>query len=122
MSLDQERLAEARGQVHGGRDQERFNTHVHEPRDSFRCAVGVQRGKHQVSGESSLDCNLSSLKVADFADQYDVWILTQKCAQGRGEIQPDLLFHLDLVNTHELKFNRVFSGHDVGVRLIQSRN
>ena len=60
--------------------------------------VGVQRREHQVAGERGLDRDLRRLEVADFADQDDVRVLAQERAQRGGEVQPDLLVHLHLVD------------------------
>ena len=55
------------------------------------------------------------LEVADLTDQNDVGILSQKGAQRGRKIQTDLLLHLHLVDSRQLKLNRILSGHDVGV-------
>ena len=82
----------------------------------------MESGEHKVTGEGGFDCNFCSLEVSNFADENDVWILPQKGAQCSGEIQSDLLFHLDLIHSAQLEFDRVFRGHNVGVRLIQPRD
>ena len=79
----------------------------------------MQRGEHKMSGQSGLDGNFSSFKVADFAYQDDVGVLAQKGAQGGGEVQADGLFHLHLVHAVQLKLNRIFGGQNVGVRLVK---
>src|SRR5215469_198666 len=107
-------------QVHGSRYQEGFNAHVHESGDGFRRTVGVQGGKHQVAGESSLDGDFRGLEVADLAHQDDVGVLPQEGTQGGGKVQPDLLFHLHLVDADQLELHRVFGGHDVGVGYVQA--
>ena len=37
-------------------------------------------------------------KIANLADQDDVWVLSQEGPQRRGEVQPDVLAHLHLVD------------------------
>ena len=75
-----------------------------------------------MSGESSLNRDFSSFKVSNFADQNNVRVLPQKRAQGRRKIQSDLFLHLHLVDSGQLKFNRVFRSHDVGIGFVQRRN
>ena len=103
-----------------GRDQERLDAHVHETGYGFGRAIGVQGGQNQVAGEGGFDGNFGGFKVADFADQNDIWILPQEGAQGRGKIQANLFLHLHLVYALQLELNRVFRGHDVGVGLVQT--
>src|SRR5208282_4673925 len=109
-------------QVDRGRHQEGLNAHVHQARDGFGRAVGVQSGKNQVAGESGFDGNFSGFKVADFADQNNVGILPQKGAQGRCEVQSNLLLHLHLVDAAQLKFDGIFGRHNVGVGLVEARD
>ena len=109
-------------QVDRSRHQEWLNTHVHQAGNGFRRAVGVQRGKHQVAGESGLDGDFRGFKVADFADQNDVGILPQEGAQRGGKVQADLFFHLHLVDAAQLEFDRIFGRHDVGVGRVQPRD
>src|SRR6185437_2572164 len=61
-------------QVDRGRNQEGFNTHVHEAGNGLWGAVGMQCGKHQVACESGLNGDFRSFKVADFTDKNDVRI------------------------------------------------
>ena len=109
-------------QVHRSRHQERLNTHVHQAADGGGRVIGVQGGKHQVAGERGFHGDFRRFKVANFADQNDVGVLPQEGAQRRGEIQPDLILHLHLVDARQLEFDRVFGGHDVGVGRIQARD
>ncbi len=58
------------------------------------CAASRARS----AGERGLDSDLGGFEVADLTDQDDVRILPQERAQGRGEVQADLLVHLHLVD------------------------
>src|SRR5687768_1328796 len=102
-------------EVYAGGDKKGFDAHIHQAGDSRRSIVGVEGGKHEVAGELSIDGDFRRFEVADFADQNDVRVLTQERSQGGGKIQTDLLFHLDLVDAHEIELNRVFGSHDVCV-------
>ena len=46
--------------------------------------------------------------------------LPQKGAQGRGEVQPDLLLHLHLVDAVQVELHRVLGGHDVGLGCVDA--
>ncbi len=59
-----------------------------------------------MAGERGFHRDFRRFKVADFADQNDVGVLPQESAQGRREIQPDLVLHLDLVDAGQLEFDR----------------
>ena len=61
---------------------------------SFVCRVESTRWP--VS--AALTRDFGRLEVADFADQDDVGVLAKEGAKGGGEVQPDLLLHLDLVD------------------------
>src|SRR5207237_8388683 len=49
----------------------------------------------------------------------DVGVQSQVRAQGRGELQPDLVTYRDLVNPVELVLDRVLHRHDVVLRVVQ---
>ena len=63
--------------------------------------------------QGSLNGNLRRFDVSNFADHDDVGILAQNGPEQTRKIQPDLRFNLNLVNTCELIFDRVFHGHDL---------
>jgi hypothetical protein len=98
--------------AHGGGNQERFHPHVHQSADAAHGVVGVEGGKHQVTGERGADGDFRSLKVADFPDHHDVRVGPQDRAQRRGEGQADLGFHRDLHHPGELVFHRILDGDD----------
>ena len=75
----------------------------------------MQRGKHQVAGQSSLYPDFRRFEVADLADENDIGVLAEEGAQRGGEVQADLLLHLHLVDATELKLDGIFRGHDVGI-------
>src|SRR6185369_258826 len=108
--------------VHGSCDQERLDAHVHQTADGFRRAVRVKRRKHKVARKRRLDGDFAGFKVTDLADKNDVGILSQEGTQRSGEVETDLLFHLNLVDASQLEFDWIFRGHDVGVRLIEQRD
>src|SRR5208283_2104241 len=58
----------------------------------------------------------------DFAHQNDVGILPQEGAQRGRKVQADLFLHLHLIDAAQLKLDRVFRRHDVGIGLVEARN
>ena len=108
-----------RDQDDGGRHVERRDAHVEQAQQRRRRVVRVQRREHEVARLRRLDRDVRGLEVADFADHDDVRILPQERAQGRGEGEPRLLVHVDLVDAGQLDFRRVFGGRDVDAGLVQ---
>jgi len=68
-----------------------------------------------VTGLRSLDRNLGGFQVADLADHDHVRVLTQKRAQGLGEIQTLFRIDVDLIDAFHVDLHRVFSGGDIDV-------
>ena len=58
-----------------------------------------------MAGERRLDGDLGGLEVADLADHDDVGVLPQERAQRRGEVQPDVLVHLHLVDAGQVELD-----------------
>src|SRR6516225_10021332 len=79
----------------------------------------MQSGEHQVTGQSRLDADFRGLEVADLADQNNIGVLAEKSSERSGEVQANLLFHLHLVDSTQLKLDGIFRGHDVGVDGVQ---
>ena len=74
--------------------------------------------KHEVTGERCLDRHLRGFKIADLTHQDGVGILPQEGAQSRGEVEPDRLFHLYLIDARQVELHRIFRRHDVGFRRV----
>src|SRR5437867_8087214 len=100
-------------QVDRRRDQEWLDAHVHQAVDRRGRVVRVKGGEDQVPRQRRLDRDLGGLEVADLPDQYDVRVLPQERAEGRGEVQPDLLLHLHLVDAVQVELDRVLGRDDV---------
>ena len=62
--------------------------------------------------ERRADGELRRLGIAGFADEQNVGILPQDCAERRGERQADLFADLRLPDAHEFVFHRVFQRVD----------
>lgn len=100
-------------------DQERFDSHIVEPRDGTGGIVGVQSGEHLVTGESRFDGDIGGFVVANFPDHDDVGILAEDGAEGIGEAETDFGFDGDLINSGELVFDGIFDGDDIILGVIQ---
>jgi hypothetical protein len=84
---------------------------------SFVCSV--ERTRCPVS--AAFDADLGRLEVADLADHDDVGVLAQEGAQGGGEVEPDLVVHLHLVDADQVELDRVLGGRDVRARPCSAR-
>ena len=69
---------------------------------------------------AALTADLRGLEVADLADHDDVRVLAQEGAQRRGEVEPDVLVHLHLVDAGEVELHGILGGGDVRVDLFSS--
>src|SRR6185369_6949748 len=74
---------------------------------------GVNRGEYQVSGQCSVNGDLSGFVVADFADQNLVRIVAKDRSQPAREGQTLLLVHRDLGDAANLVFHGIFDGDDL---------
>ena len=72
-----------------------------------------------MAGERRLDGDLRGLKVADFADENDVGILTQEAAEKLGECE--FLFGVDLAlhQSSNVVFNGILGGEDLYIDRVE---
>src|SRR6266576_2220329 len=89
------------------RNQERLDPHVVQTRDRAGGVIGMQSGKHLVTGQRRFHRDIGGLVVANFTHHYDVGVLPQDRAQGRGKVQPDVVAHRNLIDSVELVLDRV---------------
>src|SRR6185369_8220892 len=100
-----------------------FHADVEEAPDDVHNVVCVNGGKHQVAGKGSVDSDLRSFSVADFADHDLVGIVTQDGTQTTGKCQALFLINGNLHNAANLVLDRVFDGDELvffALDLIQS--
>src|SRR5271170_7026040 len=94
--------------------------------NGFRRIQSVQGGQHQVAGFGCENGGRDGFQVAHFADEDDVRVLAQCCAQRGGEGR-GVHFHLALIDETffiavEI-FDRIFNGDDVlGAQRIDAVN
>ncbi len=100
-------------------DEERLDPHVEQPVDGGRGVIGMERGEDEVPGQGGLDGDLGGFEIADLPDHDDIGVLPEERSQGGGEVKADVLVHLDLVDAHEVVFNRILGRHDIFRLLVQ---
>src|SRR5439155_24580718 len=95
----------------GGED-ERLGLHVDEARKGTGRYAGVDRADDQVAGEASLHGDGGGFRVADFAHQDDLRVLTHDAAQRDGVGEALRRIDLGLADHGEIELHRVFHGAD----------
>src|SRR5262245_55751547 len=109
-------------QVYRCRQQEWFNSHIHEPADGAWRVICMQRAENEMSGQCCFDRNSGSLTVTDFSDQNDIGVLAQERAKSGCERRANLFVYLRLIDSRQHEFDRIFCRHDIRVRLIDLRD
>ena len=74
----------------------RLDPHLHEPHEGGRGVVRVKGREDYMAGEGRLDGRLRRLLVPRLTDEDDVGVLPQEGPDDAGEIQSDVMIHLDL--------------------------
>ncbi len=101
------------GHEDGTGNKKWFDAHIVEAADGAGGVVRVQRAQNLVTGEGGLDRDIGGFVVANFTHHHDVRVLAQDRTQGRGKIESDIAARCNLINAHELVFDRVFDRDDV---------
>ena len=65
-----------------------------------------------MTSHGSPQADLGSLRIAHFADQNDIWILTQGGTQHAGKCQVNFFIHLHLIDAGQTILDWVFHGND----------
>ncbi len=79
----------------------------------------MQGRKNHVTGQGRLHRNLGGFAVTDFSNHDNIGILAQDRTQARSEGQLDFGVDLNLTDTVELIFNRVFDGDNVFAAIVE---
>ena len=95
------------------------HAHVDHAGDGAGGVVGVERAKHKMPRERRLDAHLRRLRVAHLADEDHVGRLPQHGPNDAGEVEPDLVLDLHLVDAGEVILHRVFGRDDLRVGPIE---
>ena len=90
-----------------------IDPHVHETTQHVKNVIRMNSGKNQVAGQSSFDRNLRGFLIARFADQNDIGILTEECAQDAREIESNVLVGLHLTKAGEIVFDGILGSRNV---------
>ena len=80
----------------------------------------MQRAKHQVTSECSLNGDVCDFAISNFTDQDDVRRLTQHALQHHAEAETDLFANLHLIDAVEVVLNGILSGDDLAVRRVEN--
>ena len=117
---DEELLAEhglqGRGELESDLALAGFREDAHDSVDRVDGAVGVERGKHEVTGLGSGECGFNGGEVAHFADEDNVGVLTQDGAEAVGiglGVGADLALVDDALVRGIHVLDRVLEGDDV---------
>ena len=73
-----------------------------------------------MTGLGRLDGDVCRFQVADFAHHDDIGILPQERTQGGSEGETGLFVDVDLVDSRQIDFCRIFRGGDVDFRLVEN--
>ena len=102
-------------ETHRRGDVEWRDAHVDQSGQGTGRVVGVQSGKHEVTGLRGLDRDLGRFEVPYLADHQHIRILSQECAQYGGERQPDTFIDVDLVDTINIDLHRILDAGDIAL-------
>src|SRR5690606_5069243 len=106
-------------QVDRGSNVEGGDPHIAQTGQRFSSTVGVQSGHHHVAGLCCLDRDLGRFQITDLPHHDDIRVLAKEGAQRLGKIQALLGVDVDLVDTFQVDFDRVFSGGNVPFHGVQ---
>ena len=67
----------------------------------------------------SLDRDIRSFKVANLTHHNDVRVLSQKCFERDRKRQPRTVIDIDLIDTRQIDFRRVFCRGDIDARFVE---
>ena len=74
---------------------------------------------NQVAGDSGLNSDLGGLTVSNLTDHDDIGVLTQDSTEGRCECKIYLRVYVNLIDTIDVRLDRVLNGDDVDVFTVE---
>jgi hypothetical protein len=92
-----------------------FDTHVYKASEGAGSVVGMNGTENKMSCHGGLNCDGSSFRVAHFADQHHIRVMSEDTAKPGGEIESDLRLDLNLADLLKIVFHRIFDGDDFQV-------
>src|SRR6201997_213379 len=98
--------------LHHRGEKKGFHVHVEQTRDATYGIIRVERAENKVASHGRADCNVRRFNVANLTDHDHIRILSQNVTEAFGESQIDLRFHIDLRDTSNPIFDRLFDGND----------
>ena len=94
-----------------GGDQVRLNADILQTFDRSHSIVGMDCGKHNVSGDCGTHTDLGGLTVSDLSDGNDVRVLTKDGTKTIGKIHACFLIDLHLVYSIDIVLNRILQSY-----------
>ena len=73
----------------------------------------MQGTEDHVTGQRRLNGIYGRFFISDFADQNDIWIMTQQTSKACGESQANIRLNLNLVNSAQRVFDWIFDRNDL---------
>ena len=94
-----------------GGDQVRLNADILQTFDRSHSIVGMDCGKHNVSGDCGTHTDLGGLTVSNLSDGNDIRVLTKDGTKTIGKIHACFLIDLHLVYSVDVVLNRIFQSY-----------
>ena len=92
-------------------DQVRLNADIFQTFDRSHSIVGMDCGKHNVSGDCGTHTDLGGLTVSNLSDGNDIRVLTKDGTKTIGKIHACFLIDLHLVYSVDVVLNRIFQSY-----------
>ena len=94
-----------------GCDQVRLNADILQTFDRSHSIVGMDCGKHNVSGDCGTHTDLGGLTVSNLSDGNDIRVLTKDGTKTIGKIHACFLIDLHLVYSIDIVLNRILQSY-----------
>ena len=92
-------------------NQVRLNADILQTFDRSHSIVGMDCGKHNVSGDCGTHTDLGGLTVSDLSDGNDVRVLTKDGTKTIGKIHACFLIDLHLIYSVDIVLDRILQGY-----------
>src|SRR5690606_27828034 len=95
-----------------------LHAHINQTSKGTESVVGVQSGKHKMTGQSRLHCNFGGLQISNLTDHDHVWILPQNRPERPCDTETDITVHLHLGQVRHLNLNWALNCDDLALTVI----
>ncbi len=100
-------------------DHVRLYTHIHQSDNGGSRVIGMQGGKHQVSGDSGTYGNGSGFRISGLTNHDDIRVLSKQGSQSDFKGQSRHIIYLHLIQLRHIFLHRVFNGGNIYASLGQ---